>query len=227
MNVAVVGATGVVGETILRVLEERRIRGRRARPVRFASRAKARCVFAGETLDVRATDADALAEFDVVFFAGGEELSERYAPATASNADASSSTTARRSVCATACRSSYPTSIPQAIAPGDGLFPVGNCTAIILCSALAPIRDAAGVRTVRVATYQAASGAGRAGLDELLAGERAPSPAKPSRNRTSFHVRWRETSFRKWARSTPRVTAVRNAKCATKRAKYSDWPNSS
>jgi aspartate-semialdehyde dehydrogenase len=39
--------------------------------------------------------------------------------------------------------------------------------------ALAPIRDVAGLRVVRVATYQAASGAGRAGLDELLAGERA------------------------------------------------------
>ena len=62
---------------------------------------------------------------------------------------------------------------PGDVAPEHRLFPVANCTAIILCTALAPIRDAAGLRSVRVATYQSASGAGRAGLDELLAGERA------------------------------------------------------
>ncbi len=53
------------------------------------------------------------------------------------------------------------------------LFPVANCTAIVLVTALRPIRDAAGLSSVLVATYQAASGAGRAGLDEFLAGERA------------------------------------------------------
>ena len=58
-------------------------------------------------------------------------------------------------------------------APKHRLFPVANCTAIVLCTSLAPIRDVAGLRAVRVATYQAASGAGRQGLDELLAGERA------------------------------------------------------
>jgi aspartate-semialdehyde dehydrogenase len=85
-------------------------------------------------------------------------------------------------------RADVPLVIPE-VNPGDvsprhRLFPVANCTAIILCSALAPIRDAAGLKSVRVATYQSASGAGRAGLDELLAGERAiargenePSPA--------------------------------------------------
>jgi aspartate-semialdehyde dehydrogenase len=53
------------------------------------------------------------------------------------------------------------------------LFPVANCTAIVLCTALRPIRDAAGLRSVHVATYQAASGAGRPGLEEFLAQERA------------------------------------------------------
>ncbi|MGA7748411.1 MAG: aspartate-semialdehyde dehydrogenase, partial [Candidatus Aquilonibacter sp.] len=74
-------------------------------------------------------------------------------------------------------RTGVPLVIPEVnpgdVAPEHRLFPVANCTAIILCTALAPIRDAAGLRSVRVATYQSASGAGRAGLDELLAGERA------------------------------------------------------
>src|SRR5438067_1136670 len=59
----------------------------------------------------------------------------------------------------------------QAIQPQHRLFPVGNCTAIILCVALAPVRDAAGLASVNVATYQAVSGAGRAALEEFDAGK--------------------------------------------------------
>jgi aspartate-semialdehyde dehydrogenase len=171
LDVAVVGATGAVGETILRVLEERRLPIDTLGP--FASRSREGAVhFCGRALDVRATDAGALAEFDVVFFAGGDELSDTYAPALVRSGrvviDNSAAFRLHEGVPLI-----VPDVNPQALAPGDGLFPVGNCTAIILCSALAPIRDVAGLRTVRVATYQAASGAGRAGLDELLAGERA------------------------------------------------------
>ncbi len=161
LKIAVVGATGVVGETILRVLDERKI------PVaslgRFASRARD---------GIEATSAQRLREFDVVFFAGGEDASEAYAPALVDAGiyviDNSSTFRAREDV---------PLVIPE-VNPDDvkaehRLFPVANCTAIILCTALAPVRDVAGLRSVRVATYQSASGAGRAGLDELLAGERA------------------------------------------------------
>jgi aspartate-semialdehyde dehydrogenase len=62
---------------------------------------------------------------------------------------------------------------PDALHANDRVFPVANCTAIVLCTALAPIVRAVGLDSVRVATYQAASGAGRAGLEELLADERA------------------------------------------------------
>ncbi|MGB6984387.1 MAG: aspartate-semialdehyde dehydrogenase [Candidatus Aquilonibacter sp.] len=161
LRVAVVGATGVVGETILRVLDERKV------PVgtvgRFASRARD---------GVEATTPERLREFDVVFFASGEDASETYAPALveAGTYVIDNSSTFRM-------RDGVPLVIPEVnpddVRPMDRLFPVANCTAIILCTALAPIRNAAGLRTVRVATYQSASGAGRAGLDELLAGEHA------------------------------------------------------
>jgi aspartate-semialdehyde dehydrogenase len=65
---------------------------------------------------------------------------------------------------------------PGAIGPADRIFPVGNCTAIVLTVALAPIERAVGLRAVRVATYQAVSGAGRAGLDALGREERGESP---------------------------------------------------
>jgi aspartate-semialdehyde dehydrogenase len=121
---------------------------------------------------VRPASADALRGFDVVFFAGGEDASETYAPALLeSGAVVIDNSPAFR------LRDGVPLIVPEvnaaALQRGHRLFPVANCTAIVLCTALAPVRDAAGLRAVRAATYQAASGAGRPGLEELLAGERA------------------------------------------------------
>ena len=175
-----VGATGAVGETILDVLGERSLPLGRVAP--FASRARAGAArFRGEPLDVEAATPESLREFDVVFFAGGEDASESLAPGLleAGRVVIDNSPTFRM-------RGDVPLVIPEvngdAVRAEHRLFPVANCTAIILCTALAPVARMAGLRAVRVATYQAASGAGRAGLDELLAAERAayqglPEPA--------------------------------------------------
>ena len=177
MKVAVVGATGAVGETILRVLEERDLPIETMQP--FASRERAGGArFRGRELDVTAASRDALHGFDVVFFAGGEDASEEFAPALVAGGSVviDNSATFRM-------RHDVPLIVPNvnahALRAEHRLFPVANCTAIVLCTALRPIRDAAGLRAVRVATYQAASGAGRAGLDELLAGERAIAGGAP------------------------------------------------
>jgi aspartate-semialdehyde dehydrogenase len=177
VKVAVVGATGAVGETILRVLEERNV------PMQtlaaFASRARSAAArFRDTTLDVHATSETGLAPFDVVFFASGEDASEKYVQALRERGAViiDNSATFRM-------QPDVPLIVPEVnaetIKPEHRLFPVANCTAIVLCMALAPIRDVAGLRSVRVATYQAASGAGRAGLDELLAGERAAAQNAP------------------------------------------------
>jgi len=159
MNVAIVGATGAVGETIVKVLRERKV------PVErlglFASRARD---------GVQETSADALKPFDAVFFAGSDEASSQFAPPILERGGVviDNSSTYRM-------RSDVPLVVPeinaQTIQAQHRLFPVGNCTAIILCVALAPIRDAAGLASVNVATYQAVSGAGRAALEEFDAGE--------------------------------------------------------
>ena len=161
IKVAIVGATGVVGETIERVLAERQIPLERIG--RFASRARD---------GVEATTDEALAPYDVVFFASSEDACATYAPAIIKRGgfviDNSSAYRMGENI---------PLVIPE-VNPSDAraehrIFPVANCTAIVLCVALAPIARAAGLTWVRAATYQAASGAGRAGLEELLAGERA------------------------------------------------------
>ena len=139
----------------------------------FASRARSAAVrFNGTALDVEAATPEGLRDYDVVFFASGEDASEAFAPALVERGTyvIDNSSTFRM-------RDGVPLVIPEVNAASvreeHRLFPVANCTAIILCAALAPIRDVAGLRAVRVATYQAASGAGRAGLEELLADERA------------------------------------------------------
>lgn len=159
-RIAVVGATGVVGETLLRVLEERGFGGEIGR-------------FASHTRDgVLATSDESLAPYDVVFFAGSEEASERFAPAILQRGGVviDNSATFR-------LHEGIPLVVPEvnaaAMRPEHRLLPVGNCTAIILCLALAPVRDAAGLASVAVATYQAVSGAGRDALEAFERGEGA------------------------------------------------------
>lgn len=137
----------------------------------FASRARGAAVRFGDAmLDVEKPTPESLRDFDVVFFASGEDSSEAYATELAAQGAIviDNSATFRM-------RDGVPLVVPEVNArdakPEHRLFPVGNCTAIILCMALAPIRDAAGLRRVQVATYQAVSGAGRAALDEFDRGE--------------------------------------------------------
>jgi aspartate-semialdehyde dehydrogenase len=167
IRVAIVGATGVVGETIARVLEERQVPLERIG--RFASRARD---------GVEATTNEALRPYDVVFFASSEDACATYAPAIVERGGVviDNSSAYRMS-------GDVPLVIPEVnsndVRAEHRIFPVANCTAIILCMALAPIKQIAGLRAVRVASYQAASGAGRAGLEELLAGERAAIEQTP------------------------------------------------
>ena len=176
MRVAVVGATGIVGETVLRVLEERKV------PVAhlgaFASRDRAAAVtFAGRTLDVHATTAEALSGYDAVFFASSEDASGTFAPAAAGNGSVviDNSATFRLDP---GMALLVPEVNPGALRDGQRIFPVANCTAIILCVALAPVRALCGLRALHVATYQAVSGAGRAGIEELQRAEEALQSAR-------------------------------------------------
>ena len=172
MRVAVVGATGVVGETILRVLEERKIAVETL--LAYASRERDDAVtFRGASLPVAvATAGRIIADHPhVAFFASSDDASAEMALALA---DAGiividNSSTFR-------LEPAYPLVVPEvnayAVQQSHRIFPVGNCTAIVLCVALAPIERAAGLSAVRVATYQAVSGAGRPGLDALVSEER-------------------------------------------------------
>lgn len=173
MKVAIVGITGVVGETILRVLDERSVAIDELGA--FASRDRREpLLWRGRLWPILAATPRALREggFDAVFFASSDDASAELAEHAVAGGAAviDNSATFRM-------RAGVPLIVPEvnphAVGDDDMIFPVANCTAIVLCVALAPIARAAGLRSVRVATYQAVSGAGRAGLDALEREEKA------------------------------------------------------
>ncbi len=171
MKIAVVGVTGVVGEMILRVLDERKVAVDEL--CAFASRDRAEPLhWRGKAWDIRGATPEALRDghFDAVFFASSDDASEALTEyALAGGAVVIDNSAASR------MRDDVPLLVPEvnphALRDEHHLFPVANCTAIVLCVAIAPIARLAGLRAVRVATYQAVSGAGRAGLDTLQAEE--------------------------------------------------------
>lgn len=177
MRVAIVGVTGIVGETLLQVLDERAV------PIRelgaFASCDRSEpLVYRRRPWPVRRPTTSTLAgsHFDVVFFASNEDASAALAESCAASGALviDNSATFRM-------RADVPLIVPevnaQAVETGQRIFPVANCTAILLCVALAPVARVAGLRSVRAATYQAVSGAGRAGLETLAREERLRSLA--------------------------------------------------
>ena len=176
MRLGLIGATGVVGATLLHVLEERRVPvddlrayASRDRDVTVRFRDREFPVFAATVERLRA-DAN-----DVVVFASSDDASAELARAVvdAGAIVVDNSSTFRLDP---SCPLVIPEVNPDAIRPEHRIFPVGNCTAIILCMALAPVAKLAGLRSVRVATYQAVSGAGRAGLETLEIEERGGQP---------------------------------------------------
>jgi aspartate-semialdehyde dehydrogenase len=171
VKVAVVGVTGVVGEMILKVLDERRVAIDELDA--YASRERAPLLFRGQSRPIRAATPQTLRDgrYDAVFFASSDDASEELAPHALAGGAAiiDNSATFRLDP-------DVPLVVPEvnadAVAAHHRIFPVANCTAIVLCVGVAPIARVAGLRSLRVATYQAVSGAGRAGLDALEAEER-------------------------------------------------------
>ncbi len=186
MKLGLVGATGVVGGTILRVLEERSL------PIEtlfaYASRDRSETIrFQNVDVPIFAATAERLAADapDVVLFASSDDASAELAEAIAARGAyvVDNAATFRLDPLA-------PLVVPEinahAIEAHHRIFPVANCTAIVLCMGIAPIARVAGLRSVRLASYQAVSGAGRAGLEALAAEEAAFASGAPAPEASTF-----------------------------------------
>lgn len=165
-TVAIVGATGAVGEVLLRVLAERRFPVGELRPLASGRSAGTSVRFAGRELEVREATPAAFDGADFVFFAATGALSKELAPEVARRGGVAidKSNTWRMDPEVPLV---VPEINPEAVEKHRGIVACPNCTTIGFVMALEPIRRAAGVRSVVVTTLQAVSGTGKPGVEEL------------------------------------------------------------
>jgi aspartate-semialdehyde dehydrogenase len=167
-DVAIVGATGAVGEAMIAILEERNFPVRNLYPLASSRSAGKTILFNGKT--VKVTD---LAEFDfsqaqIGLFSAGGSISEEFAPrAAAAGCVVVDNTSHFRQ------HEDIPLIVPEvnieALAgyTTRNIIANPNCSTIQMLVALKPIYDAVGIERINVATYQAVSGGGKEAIEEL------------------------------------------------------------
>ncbi len=166
-NVAVVGAAGMVGTEMIKTLERRRFPLRALRALDVAEVAGTEVPFAGgRVICEEATEAN-FSGIDIAIFSAGAEASLDLAPkAVRRGAVVIDNSSAWRMD--PACPLVVPEVNPRDLAWHKGIVANPNCSTIQMVVALKPLHDRARIRRVVVSTYQAAAGAGKNGLDELL-----------------------------------------------------------
>ncbi|MDG3004313.1 aspartate-semialdehyde dehydrogenase [Paludisphaera mucosa] len=183
-NVAVVGASGAVGERMIRLLEERAFPVASIRFLASERSAGKTVTFRGETHTVRPIARDEFRGVDIVLSSTPAGVSREWSPiAAAAGAVVVDNSSAFR------MDPDVPLVVPevnpQDVARNKGIIANPNCSTIQMVVALKPLHDAFRIRRVVVSTYQSASGAGQQGIDEFEAqtrawgrGEAMPAPAK-------------------------------------------------
>jgi aspartate-semialdehyde dehydrogenase len=161
-SVAVVGATGAVGGVLRSILRERGLDDVRY----FASARSAGSELDGLPVEEATPKSLEAAKVDVAFFAVGASASRKLVPhAVRGGAVAIDKSSAWR------MQRDVPLVVPEVngarAAEHHGVVAVPNCSTIQLVCALKPLHDAAGLRRVRIATYQSVSGAGAAAIERL------------------------------------------------------------
>jgi aspartate-semialdehyde dehydrogenase len=167
-RVVVVGATGLVGETMIQVLEERDFPVSEFYPVASARSAGKPVSFRGKSYRVEDLATFDFAKADIGLFSPGAEVSREYAPkAAAAGCVVIDNTSEFR------YQDDIPLVVPEvnahAIAnyKNRGIIANPNCSTIQMLVALKPIHDLVGIERINVCTYQSVSGAGKEAVEEL------------------------------------------------------------
>jgi len=165
-SVAIVGATGAVGEQFRKLLEEREFPLASLRLL-ASERSRGRTVpFRGELLTVEVLTQDSFDGCDIAFFSAGASRSRKFAAAAVSAGalviDNSSAFRMEPDVPLV-----VPEINPEDIGRHKGIIANPNCSTIIALMAVAPLRQLGAIRRVVISTYQAASGAGAQAMEEL------------------------------------------------------------
>jgi len=166
IRLAIVGATGAVGQEMLKVLEERNFDIKELICLADPREAGTKLKFRGETITVESAGADHFKKSDVTLFAVGNDIAKELAPLAVKN-----DCVVIDNSYAFRLQDDVPLVVPE-VNPEDinwhkGIIANPNCSTIIMVVAINPIYKEFGLKRVVVSTYQAVSGAGIAGLAEL------------------------------------------------------------
>jgi aspartate-semialdehyde dehydrogenase len=165
-HIAVVGATGAAGTELLRVLERRSFPVASLRPIGSARSLGKSVQFCGDSIPVKKLEAGSFEKIDIAFFSAGGDVSRSHVPiACQANAIAIDKSSAFR------MDPNVPLVVPE-INAGDvklhrGIIANPNCTTTVMLMALYPLHKIFRVHRVFAATYQAVSGSGTRGVEEL------------------------------------------------------------
>jgi aspartate-semialdehyde dehydrogenase len=195
LKLAILGATGAVGRTVVQVLEELELPVASLRLLASPRSAGTRLEFQGDELPVEAVKEGAFRGCDVAIFSPGSAASREWAPkAWAEGCAVVDNSSAFR------MEPDVPLVVPEVNAEAlagfraRGIVANPNCSTIALAVALAPLRAAAGLERVVVSTYQSVSGAGQRAIEQLereatdLMNGREPEPPTKIPYRIAFNV---------------------------------------
>ena len=184
--VAIVGATGAVGVELIRCLEERRFPLSQLRLFASVRSAGKTLSFRGQPLAVRELKEDSFQGVDIALFSAGGSSSRRFAPlAVQQGAVVVDNSSAFRMDPAVPLV--VPEINPEAARAHRGIIANPNCSTIIAITPLWPVHRINRLRRMIVSTYQAASGAGAAAMEELRESTRAYLEGRPYENRVLPH----------------------------------------
>lgn len=169
LNIAIVGATGAVGETLLNILEERDFPIDKLYPLASHRSLGKTVTFNNRELDVLDLANFEFSQVDIALFSAGGSVSKEYAPIAA------------QAGCIVVDNTScfrYDEDIPLVVPEVNshriaeyknrGIIANPNCSTIQMVVALKPLHDAVGISRINVATYQAVSGTGKEAISELV-----------------------------------------------------------
>ena len=167
-NVAVVGATGAVGEAMMEILEKRKFPVNNVFPLASERSAGSRLQFNDKSLVVQDLSTFDFSQAQIGLFSAGGSVSEYYAPKAAAAGCVVIDNTShfRRD-------DDIPLVVPEVNAgrvkdySDRNIIANPNCSTIQMLVALKPIYDAVGISRINVSTYQAVSGSGKRGVEEL------------------------------------------------------------
>ncbi len=167
-DVAVVGATGAVGETMISILQERKFPVGKLYPLASSRSAGSKIEFKGKYHTVQDLANFDFSQVQIGLFSAGGSVSKEYAPKAAAAGCVVIDNTAEFR---------YDDDIPLVVPEvnphaierykGRGIIANPNCSTIQMLVALKPIYDAVGIERINVATYQAVSGTGKEAIEEL------------------------------------------------------------